>query len=344
MKRNLRIKRYYHLLQRDTVVDFIKTLDEGPKLPAGDFFNGFLETIQNLSDEDAILEQLCAQFGIPLPYARQFLDKLLALGILEYYHEKIPPELNRYQRQLLFFDSIEPSRHFEENIARQKKLQEKHVLVLGIGGIGNFIAMALVAAGVGKLSLADNDVVEESNLNRQVLFDASTLGKSKAVAAAQRLQVLNPACNIQPYQYMVRTQLELAQLLEKVGQPDYLVLSADQPVELVLWASALCPQYRFKYIKCGYMAYQGLIGPLLGPDTRPYEALFQSWSETINAQSEPIRQQNEVQQAPSLAAGNAILANIAALELIKDMTEIIPSVLLENRLIFNMKTMEMYYG
>jgi molybdopterin/thiamine biosynthesis adenylyltransferase len=344
MKRNLRIKRYYHLLQRDTVVDFIKTLDEGPKLPAGDFFNGFLETIQNFSDEDAILEQLSAKFGVPHPYARQFLDQLLALGILEYYHEGIPPELNRYQRQLLFFDSVEPSLHFEDNIARQKKLQDKHVLVLGVGGIGNFIAMALVAAGVGKLSLADNDVVEETNLNRQLLFDSSALGRSKAIAAAERLQVLNPECSIQPYQCMVRSQSELAHLIKEVGMPDYLVLSADQPVELVLWASALCPQYRFKYIKCGYMAYQGLIGPLLGPATRPYEALYQSWSETINAQSESIQLQNQIHQAPSLAAGNAILANIAALELIKDMTELIPSVLLENRLVFNLKTMELYYG
>ena len=48
MKKNVRIKSYFHMLQRDGVVDFIKTLDESVKLPAGDFFNGFLEAMQNL--------------------------------------------------------------------------------------------------------------------------------------------------------------------------------------------------------------------------------------------------------------------------------------------------------
>jgi hypothetical protein len=92
------------------------------------------------------------------------------------------------------------------------------------------------------------------------------------------------------------------------------------------------------------MAYQGLIGPLLGPETKRYEELFKSWSGEIDAQQEAVQRQNEQYIAPSMAASNAILSNIAALEMIKDITGTVPSVLLENRLLFNLKTMEMYYG
>ena len=82
----------------------------------------------------------------------------------------------------------------------------------------------------------------------------------------------------------------------------------------------------------------------MGQNTKTYEALFQSWAEEINSQNTVIQQQNDLYIAPSMAASNAILANIAALEMIKDATEICPSVLLEKRLLFNLKTMEMYYG
>lgn len=344
MAKDIRIKTYYHMLQRNEVVDFIKTLDEAVKLPAGDFFDGFLETLQNVSDEDEIIAALCTRFGLPPEMIRQFLSKLFELGIIEYYHHNIPIALNRYHRQLLLFDAMQPQNSFEDNFVRQEKLRNTHVLILGIGGIGNFMAMALVAAGVGKITLADHDVVEETNLNRQVLFDENAIGQPKVEAAAARLRAMNTTCTVNALHRNVSSQEKLAQLLNELGQVDYLVLSADKPVGLVLWASALCAQYRFKYIKCGYMAYQGLIGPLLGPATKRYEELFKSWSAEIDAQQAAIQHQNEQYIAPSMAASNAILANIAALEMIKDATEIVPSVLLENRLLFNLKTMEMYYG
>lgn len=343
MKKHVRIKSYFHMLQRNEVVEFFKTLDESVKLPAGAFFDGFLETMQNLSDEAEIQAALSSKFNLPPAISRQFLDQLFQLGIIEYYHPDIPESLNRYHRQLLLFDSMRPQTDFEDNYARQEKLRQTHVLILGIGGIGNFIAMSLVAAGVGKITLADFDVVEETNLNRQVLFDEQSIGQSKVVVAANRLRQMNSACTITAEHFQASSQEMLEQLIQKSGKVDYLVLSSDKPVDIVLWASALCQQYQFKYIKCGYMAHQGLIGPLLGPKTKKYEALFQSWAGEIKAQDPRIQHQNDQYTAPSMAASNAILANIAALEMIKDATELIPSVLLERRLLFNMKTMEMHY-
>jgi len=75
----------------------------------------------------------------------------------------------------------------------QRWLSESKVAVLGLGGIGGPAALYLAAAGVGSLILADRDVVETSNLNRQILFSASDVGRQKATAAAERLKSLNTA-------------------------------------------------------------------------------------------------------------------------------------------------------
>lgn len=74
----------------------------------------------------------------------------------------------------------------------QEKLSESRVAVLGLGGIGGPAALYLAAAGVGELVLVDSDKVEASNLNRQILFTFSDLGRPKARTAAERLQPLNP--------------------------------------------------------------------------------------------------------------------------------------------------------
>ncbi len=74
----------------------------------------------------------------------------------------------------------------------QKRLEESRVAVLGLGGVGGPAAIYLAAAGIGELMLVDGDVVEASNLNRQILFAFSDLGRPKAQAAAERLLSLNP--------------------------------------------------------------------------------------------------------------------------------------------------------
>ena len=72
-------------------------------------------------------------------------------------------------------------------------LAKKHVLVLGLGGVGGYVAEFLARAGVGKLTLVDGDTVAVSNLNRQLLALTTTLGQSKAEVAAERCRLINPA-------------------------------------------------------------------------------------------------------------------------------------------------------
>jgi len=75
-------------------------------------------------------------------------------------------------------------------------LKTAHVAVFGIGGVGSYTAEALARAGVGNLTLVDNDTVGLSNLNRQLCALHSTLGQYKAQAMADRIRDINPECNV----------------------------------------------------------------------------------------------------------------------------------------------------
>ncbi len=79
----------------------------------------------------------------------------------------------------------------EAGVAR---LAEKTAAVFGIGGVGSYAAEALVRAGVGRLLFIDGDVVEISNLNRQLVADLTTVGRPKAEVMAERAARVNPAC------------------------------------------------------------------------------------------------------------------------------------------------------
>jgi len=96
-------------------------------------------------------------------------------------------ELARYDRHIII-----P----EFGLAAQQKLKAAKVLVVGSGGLGSPLLLYLAAAGVGTIGIVDFDVVEDSNLQRQVLFGKKDVGKSKARAAKKRLESLNPYIDI----------------------------------------------------------------------------------------------------------------------------------------------------
>lgn len=99
-------------------------------------------------------------------------------------------ELVRYNRHLIL-TGFGP--------ANQVKLKSARVLVIGAGGLGAPVLLYLSAAGVGEIGIVDDDVVEETNLQRQVIFDESDKGRNKAEAAVARLSLKNRFCNFIPY-------------------------------------------------------------------------------------------------------------------------------------------------
>jgi tRNA A37 threonylcarbamoyladenosine dehydratase len=81
----------------------------------------------------------------------------------------------------------------EENI---EKLFSKHVIVFGCGGVGSFVVEALARSGIGKITLVDNDLVNKSNINRQIIALHSTVGKQKVDVLKERILDINPVCQV----------------------------------------------------------------------------------------------------------------------------------------------------
>ncbi len=78
----------------------------------------------------------------------------------------------------------------------QQRLFESHVLIIGLGGLGAPVALYLAAAGVGRLTLADGDVVDLTNLQRQVIHGQADIGRAKVSSAAKHLRDINPEVRI----------------------------------------------------------------------------------------------------------------------------------------------------
>ncbi len=94
------------------------------------------------------------------------------------------------------------SRHFslpQVGLAGQKKLKNTSVLCVGAGGIGSPALLYLASAGIGKIGIVDNDTVELSNLQRQILYTTENCGQSKATLARQRLLAINDAIQVNAY-------------------------------------------------------------------------------------------------------------------------------------------------
>src|SRR5687767_4958129 len=95
-------------------------------------------------------------------------------------------ELSRYNRHIIIPGF---------GLDAQKKLKAAKVLVVGSGGLGSPVLLYLAAAGVGTIGIVDFDVVDDSNLQRQVLFGTESIGQPKVEAVRRRLEALNPYIN-----------------------------------------------------------------------------------------------------------------------------------------------------
>ncbi|GAB4122800.1 MAG: molybdopterin-synthase adenylyltransferase MoeB [Roseiflexaceae bacterium] len=106
-------------------------------------------------------------------------------------------EIRRYSRHLIL-----P----EFGMQAQRKLKESSVLLIGAGGLGSPLALYLAAAGVGRIGIVDFDVVDESNLQRQIAHGTSTLGVKKAESAKARIHDLNPNVEVSTYEVQITAE------------------------------------------------------------------------------------------------------------------------------------------
>lgn len=171
-------------------------------------------------------------------------------------------QLLRYSRHILL-DQI--------GIDGQERLLHAHALIVGAGGLGSPVALYLAAAGVGRVTLADHDVVEMTNLQRQIAHDMNSLGVNKAESAARRMQAMNPDVQVVP----LREKLAGAPLDAAVAAADVVLDCSDNfPTRQAV--NRACVRHRKPLVSGAAVRFDGQVAvfDLRQQDAPCYACLF----------------------------------------------------------------------
>lgn len=201
-----------------------------------------------LLSEDITIEKLLQVFN------RNEIDKMIETECL--IDKKFELE-SRYSRSRGYFYQLGKLDEFEE-------LKNKHVFLLGAGALGTHMGWGFATLGVGKLTILDCDTVEESNLNRQLLYNQSDIGKRKVEALREHLLTQNGDIKIDIIDRRITSKEDFIDVLP--NNVDLVVRGIDTPVAVASWVFSVCEEKRIPYVSGGTMGTNALIGPVYVPD------------------------------------------------------------------------------
>ncbi|WP_289156240.1 molybdopterin-synthase adenylyltransferase MoeB [uncultured Pseudoalteromonas sp.] len=185
-----------------------------------------------------------------------------------------------YQQQLRY------SRHImlpQLDIDGQEKIWQSHALIVGLGGLGCPVAQYLAASGVGTLTLVDNDVVDATNLQRQVLYKQSDVGCLKTHSAKKQLTQLNDEIEIHTIDEFLNENSHLEQLLSKV---DVVIDCTDNLATRNLLNSA-CYNTRTPLVSGSAIRLEGQVACFtMAPNSHCYGCVSQLFGEQTQSCSE----------------------------------------------------------
>jgi bacteriocin biosynthesis cyclodehydratase domain-containing protein len=297
-----------------------------------------LELLTGEYRTEEIQQRLLAEFShLPLGAVSSMLNQLDRAGLLEEADVQPPADwspayLERYSRHLAVFAGYE--RPGLSRFDQQQRLRDAHVVLLGIGGIGSWIALILTQLGVGHLTLVDIDIVKSSNLTRQALYTERDIGRHKTIVASEALQAINSEIQLTTVTQNIITVEELAPLCQGCN------------LVIITFGPFLLPEpYRLQraclHLGIPCVAMGGLhVGPLVIPGQT---ACFDCVRKTLNASSPTSTSpgENTDEEPVFLERGyNAIFAplissciGLGITEIVKFLTGFAPSVL-ENGLLY----------
>jgi bacteriocin biosynthesis cyclodehydratase domain-containing protein len=163
-------------------------------------------------------------------------------------------ERARYDRQLPYFADGE---------AAQARLRDARVTILGVGGLGSWALCGLACAGVGRVRIVDDDVIDLSNLNRQLLYRRADVGRRKVEVAAEAVAAFNPAIEVDAIAARVSGPADAARAIDGA---DIAVVTADWPIyELPRWVDRACLAAGVPWIGAGQVPPLVRVGPMQLP-------------------------------------------------------------------------------
>lgn len=138
-------------------------------------------------------------------------------------------------------------------------ISNKKVLILGAGGLGSHMAWGMCSLGIGELTIIDYDVVEETNLNRQLLYTSEDIGVQKIHALQDHLMKQNPSCLVQVFNDQITNKADLLNYITK--DVDLVIRAMDTPDEISNWVYSICKEQEVAYVGGGTVGSRILLGP-----------------------------------------------------------------------------------
>lgn len=319
--------------------------DESLKVEEKSFLIDLLYEIKKTGSagQQEVFKQLSINHDISKDEFQEILQTLIDNNIVKFntksMHRLSDKELMKYDRQIKSFATLKGN-HIDDAIRFQEKIKNSSIGILGVGGVGSYVAYGLTAMGVGKLTLIDYDHIELSNTSRQMLYTENDIGKQKLEVAHQKLSLVNPTTEIVTINKRITKSVDLEMHLNKV---DILILCADTPRgKIVYIVDEACQNKNCPFI-LGFPSFNQITcGPLIIPNkTRSYAEIFPNIMEIektniSNDEREKTDWINAGLVATIIDPYNAIAGKLVVLEVIKFLTEFSPCQLIDR--VFNFDT------
>lgn len=271
------------------------------------------------------------------------LQALAEIGLIEHRDRRSgelgPNRAERYDRQLIYLADIAGPESSGE--ALQGRLLASTVTILGCGGLGSWAACGLACAGVGNLRLIDDDTVELSNLNRQLLFGEPDLGRPKVEAAARSLRRNDHLLEVECHRHRVGSSAEIADLIQG---SDLLICTADWPPhELPRWVNRASLETGVPYISAGQLPPVIRVGPMVIPG----RSACLECQEAAISEEYPLYEElashraGQETTASTLGAASGMIGSIISMEAIHLLTGTVDPASIDRALIMDLRTMSM---
>ena len=207
-------------------------------------------------------------------------------------------QMERYSRHIILK---------EIGVKGQKKLLNASVLIIGAGGLGAPAALYLAAAGVGTIGIADADVVDLSNLQRQVIHTTNDIGKKKVESAAETMRQINPDVTVRTYHEYVNS----SNILELIKDYDFILDGTDNfPAKFLI--NDACVMAGKPFSHAGIIRFKGQLTTVIPGESPCYRCIFRD--------PPPKDAVPTCKQAGVIGAMGGVIGSLQAMEAIKYIT------------------------
>ncbi|MCR5302392.1 MAG: molybdopterin-synthase adenylyltransferase MoeB [Lachnospiraceae bacterium] len=207
-------------------------------------------------------------------------------------------QLERYSRHIILK---------EIGAKGQKKLLASKVLIIGAGGLGAPAAMYLAAAGVGTIGIADADVVDLSNLQRQVIHTTADIGKKKVESAAETMRAINPDVTVNTYHEFVSS----SNILDLIADYDFVLDGTDNfPAKFLI--NDACVMLNKPLSHAGIIRFKGQLTTIIPKVSPCYRCIFKN--------PPPKGAVPTCREAGVIGAMGGVIGSLQAMEAVKYIT------------------------